>query len=38
LLAACFEQRVALTHFDLAEPSLQDVFVSLAGREAQGLQ
>jgi ABC-2 type transport system ATP-binding protein len=38
LLAACFEQRVALTHFDLAEPSLQDVFVSLAGREAEGSQ
>jgi ABC-2 type transport system ATP-binding protein len=35
LLAACFEQRVALSHFDLSEPSLQDVFVSLAGREAQ---
>jgi ABC-2 type transport system ATP-binding protein len=38
LLAACFEQRVALSHFDLSEPSLQDVFVSLAGREAQGPQ
>jgi ABC-2 type transport system ATP-binding protein len=38
LLAACFEQRVSLTHFDLSEPSLQDVFVSLAGREAEGLQ
>jgi ABC-2 type transport system ATP-binding protein len=35
LLAACFEQRVALSHFDLSEPSLQDVFVSLAGAEAK---
>ncbi|HVP83635.1 MAG TPA: ATP-binding cassette domain-containing protein [Rhizomicrobium sp.] len=38
LLAACFEQRVALSHFDLSEPSLQDVFVSLAGREAEHVQ
>ncbi len=36
LLAACFEQGVALSHFDLSEPSLQDVFVSLAGRDAAG--
>jgi ABC-2 type transport system ATP-binding protein len=35
LLRACFEQRVALSHFDLSEPSLQDVFVSLAGAEAK---
>jgi len=35
LLSACFEQRIALTYFDLSEPSLQDVFVSLAGAEAQ---
>jgi len=38
LLNACFEQRIALSHFDLAEPSLQDVFVSLAGREAENLR
>ncbi|HVZ68702.1 MAG TPA: ATP-binding cassette domain-containing protein [Rhizomicrobium sp.] len=38
LLAACFEQRVELSHFDLSEPSLQDVFVSLAGREAEAAQ
>ncbi len=35
LLGACFEQGIALNHFDLAEASLQDVFVSLAGEEAQ---
>ena len=35
LLAACFERRVALTHFDLSAASLQDVFVSLAGTEAE---
>jgi ABC-2 type transport system ATP-binding protein len=34
LLSACFEQRVALSHFDLSEPSLQDVFVCLAGAQA----
>jgi ABC-2 type transport system ATP-binding protein len=38
LLAGCFEQRVALSHFDLSEPSLQDVFVSLAGREAENVR
>ncbi|MEI9887267.1 MAG: ATP-binding cassette domain-containing protein [Rhizomicrobium sp.] len=32
LLAACFEHGVALTHFDLAPPSLHDVFVSLVGQ------
>ncbi len=31
LLAACFEKGVPLTHFDLAPPSLHDVFVSLVG-------
>jgi len=35
LLAACFDRRVALTHFDLSAVSLQDVFVSLAGKEAE---
>lgn len=35
LLAACFERRVALTHFDLSAASLQDVFVLLAGTEAE---
>ncbi len=29
LLAACFERAVPLTHFDIAPPSLHDVFVSL---------
>ncbi len=33
LLAACFERRVALSHFDVADASLQDVFVALAGDE-----
>ena len=31
LLAGCFERRVALSHFDIADASLQDVFVSLLG-------
>ncbi|HEX4303702.1 MAG TPA: ATP-binding cassette domain-containing protein [Rhizomicrobium sp.] len=31
LLAACFEKGVELTHFDIAPPSLHDVFVSLVG-------
>ena len=31
LLAACFERRVALSHFDVADASLQDVFIALAG-------
>jgi ABC-2 type transport system ATP-binding protein len=31
LLAACFENGVPLTHFDIAPPSLHDVFVSLVG-------
>ncbi len=31
LLAACFEHGAPLTHFDLAPPSLHDVFVSLVG-------
>ncbi len=29
LLAACFERAVPLSHFDIAPPSLHDVFVSL---------
>ena len=32
LLAACFDRGVPLTHFDLAPPSLHDVFVSLVGQ------
>jgi ABC-2 type transport system ATP-binding protein len=32
LLAACFERKVPLTHFDVAPPSLFDVFVSLVGQ------
>jgi len=35
LLAACFERRIALTHFDVSDASLQDVFVALAGHEAK---
>ena len=31
LLAACFERRIALSHFDVSDASLQDVFVALAG-------
>jgi ABC-2 type transport system ATP-binding protein len=33
LLAACFERSVALSHFDVSDASLQDVFVALAGGE-----
>jgi len=33
LLAACFEKSVALSHFDVSDASLQDVFVALAGGE-----
>ena len=32
LLAACFDRKVPLTHFDVAPPSLFDVFVSLVGQ------
>jgi ABC-2 type transport system ATP-binding protein len=31
ILAQCFERRVPLTHFDVAPPSLHDVFVHLVG-------
>ncbi len=31
LLAACFEARVAVNYFDVADASLQDVFIALAG-------
>ncbi len=31
LLGACFEKGVPLSHFDIAPPSLHDVFVSLVG-------
>ncbi|MEJ1967377.1 MAG: ATP-binding cassette domain-containing protein [Rhizomicrobium sp.] len=31
LLAACFAAQVPLTHFDVAPPTLHDVFVSLVG-------
>lgn len=34
ILAACFERGVPLTHFDLAPPSLHDIFVSLVERAA----
>lgn len=33
LLAQCFDRRVPLTHFDVAPPSLHDVFVSLIERD-----
>jgi ABC-2 type transport system ATP-binding protein len=33
LLSQCFERRIALSHFDIAPPSLQDVFVSLIERD-----
>ncbi len=36
LLEACHIQRIKLSHYDLSEPSLQDVFVSLAGGEKSG--
>lgn len=32
LLAACFEAGAALTHFDVAPPSLQEIFVALVER------
>jgi ABC-2 type transport system ATP-binding protein len=35
LLAACFEKSVPLSHFDLAPPSLHDVFVSLVGPQSE---
>lgn len=34
ILAACFEKGVPLTHFDLAPPSLHDIFVSLVEKAA----
>ena len=34
LLGACFERSVPLSHFDIAPPSLHDVFVSLVGHTA----
>jgi ABC-2 type transport system ATP-binding protein len=34
VLAACFERGVPLTHFDLAPPSLHDIFVSLVEKAA----
>ncbi len=34
VLAACFEKGVPLTHFDLAPPSLHDIFVSLVATAA----
>ena len=33
LLSQCFARRIALSHFDVAPPSLQDVFVSLIERD-----
>ena len=34
VLAACFDKGVPLTHFDLAPPSLHDIFVSLVEKAA----
>jgi ABC-2 type transport system ATP-binding protein len=36
LLAACFERKTPLTHFDVSPPSLHDVFVSLVGAHHTG--
>jgi ABC-2 type transport system ATP-binding protein len=33
LLAACFDARMAVTHFDVSDASLQDAFIALAGAE-----
>jgi ABC-2 type transport system ATP-binding protein len=34
VLAACFERGVPLTHFDIAPPTLHDIFVSLVEEAA----
>jgi ABC-2 type transport system ATP-binding protein len=34
VLAACFEKGVPLTHFDVAPPTLHDIFVSLVEKAA----
>ena len=34
VLSACFEKGVPLTYFDIAPPSLHDIFVSLVEKAA----
>ena len=38
VLAACFEHQVKLTRFDSSPPSLHEVFVALAGGDAEGTE
>jgi ABC-2 type transport system ATP-binding protein len=38
VLAACFEHRVKLSRFDSSPPSLHEVFVTLAGSDAEGAE
>jgi hypothetical protein len=38
ILAACFEQGVKLTRFDTSAPPLHEIFVYLAGGNAEGLE
>lgn len=38
VLAACFEQGVKLTRFDTSAPPLHEIFVYLAGGNAEGLE
>ena len=38
VLAACFEHNVKLTRFDSSAPSLHEIFVALAGGDAEGTE
>ena len=38
VLAACFEKHVKLTRFDSSPPTLHEVFVTLAGGDAEGAE
>jgi ABC-2 type transport system ATP-binding protein len=38
ILSACFEQGVKLTRFDTSAPPLHEIFVYLAGGNAEGLE